>query len=137
MCPLGLGEDIGSLREEVIGGNKVSDWELNSSPLHSYSLGHLSGPQLILQMPFPYGEMHDNPFLTRSKEGRTMSRMQESSFCRRRVRSLTYTRMGLRSRPFDCKPCSLTAHSAPLQRFISNPCVCPHVWERRSEQAYL
>lgn len=81
MCPLGLGEDIGSLREEVIGANKVSDWELNSSPLHSYSPGYLSGPQLILQMSFPYGEMHDNPFLTRSKEGRTMSRMQENSFC--------------------------------------------------------
>lgn len=35
MCPLGLEEDIGSLREEVIGGDKVSVWELNSSPQDS------------------------------------------------------------------------------------------------------
>lgn len=35
MCPLRLGEAIGSLREEVIGGDKVSGWELNSGPLHS------------------------------------------------------------------------------------------------------
>lgn len=119
MCPLGLGEATGSLREEVIGGDKVSGWELNPVLCTRSHWAIFQGPSLFFKCHCLMEKCMTVPsWQDPRKEGQWVGYKRAhpvgggSPAQSRKSDRHKKDRGQIAAVLITCKPCSLTVHSA-------------------------